>query len=100
MNTALLRALVALLPACLLFLGSIIQFPRYRSLWPFVQVLGTGCMVLAVFVHICEALHWFPSMGWGLQNSAGHCIDLGAVILGLTLFPVGYFLHALFPRYA
>ena len=36
-------------------------------------------------------------MHWGLEHSAGHYVDLVGAVLGLTLFPAGYFLHAL-PR--
>lgn len=69
-----------------------------RNLWPFVERPGAGCAVLVVLVHVCEALHWFPAMGW-LKNSAGPYIDLVAAILGFTLFPLGYFLHSLFSRF-
>lgn len=27
---------------------------------------------MVVVTHICEALHLFPSMHWGLKHSAGH----------------------------
>ena len=46
--------------------------------------------MLVVLTHICEALHLFPSMHWGLQDSAGHYLDLVSAILGLALFPMGY----------
>lgn len=63
----------------------------------FMQLFGAGCLTIVVLTHICEAIHLFPSMNWGLENSAGHYIDLAGAIGGLTLFPVGYVLHALFP---
>ena len=34
-------------------------------------------------------------MNWGSENSAGHYLDLSSAILGGTLFPIGYLLHAL-----
>jgi len=34
-------------------------------------------------------------MGWGLERSAGHYLDLGSAVLGLTSFPLGYLLHTL-----
>jgi hypothetical protein len=61
----------------------------------FLQILGAGCLVVVVLTHICEALHLFPWMDWGLEDSVGHYVDLSSAVLGLTLFPVGYLLHAL-----
>ena len=46
--------------------------------------------MIVVLTHICEALGWFPSMGWGLRNSVGHYVDLSSAVLGVTLFPVGW----------
>jgi len=51
--------------------------------------------MIVVLAHLCEALKLFPSMGWGLSASAGHYLDLGSAVLGLTLFPIGYLWHAL-----
>jgi hypothetical protein len=40
-------------------------------------------------------------LGWvGLEHSAGHYLDLSAAVLGFTLFPLGYLLHALAERHA
>ena len=98
MNVALFKALVAFLPASLLLSGSAILFLRERSLYPFMQFFGAGCIVAVVLTHVCEALHWLPSMHWGLERSAGHYVDLAGAVLGLTLFPAGYLLDALFPK--
>ena len=38
-----------------------------------------------------KGLGLFPLMHWGMENSAGHYVDLSSAILGLTLFPVGIF---------
>jgi len=95
MNALLLKALVALLPASMLFSGSTILFFRAKTVCSLLQLIGAGCLVLVVLTHICEALHLFPSMHWGLKHSVGHYLDFWSAVLGLTLFPVGYLLHAL-----
>jgi succinate dehydrogenase/fumarate reductase cytochrome b subunit len=94
----LMRALVASVPACMLFAGSLALFSRTKPLPSFLQLLGAGCLVIVVLAHICEALHLFPSMGWGLEGSAGHYLDLASAVLGLTSFPLGYLLYALKAR--
>ena len=91
----LVRALAALVPACMLFAGSAVLFSRGKTLCSFLQLLGAGCLVVVVLTHVTEALHLFPWMHWGLEHSVGHYLDLGSAILGLTLFPVGYFFHVL-----
>ena len=89
------KSLIALVPAGMLLLGSIALFLRARTVPAFLQVFGAGCLVMVVVAHLCEALQLFPWMGWGLQDSAGHYLDLASAALGLTLFPVGYLWHAL-----
>ncbi len=100
MNVPLLKGLVALAPACMLFSGSLVLFFRGKTVCLFLQMLGAGCLVVVVLTHICETLHLFPWMDWGLEDSVGHYVDLSSAILGLTLFPVGYLLHALTERHA
>jgi len=95
MNLALLKALVALFPASLLLSGSTIMFLRGKTLYLLVQLFGAGCILIVVLTHVCEELHLFPNMQWGLEHSAGHYVDLGGAVLALTLFPAGYLLHAL-----
>lgn len=95
MNPALLKALFALLPACLLLLGSGITFHREKTLAVGMQLTGASAIVLVVLTHLCEALHLFPDMHWGMEHSAGHYLDLVSAILGLALFPTGYLLQAL-----
>jgi hypothetical protein len=95
MNATLLKALVALLPACMLFFGSVILFAREKSVGSFLQPTGAACLVVVVLTHIFEALHLFPWMHWGLEHSIGHYLDLWSAVLGVTLFPMGYLLHAL-----
>ena len=100
MNSALLKALVVLLPASMLFSGSAVLFFREKSMSTFLQLLGAGCVVLVVLTHVCEALSLFPWMQWGLEHSVGHYVDLWSAVLGLTLFPIGFLLHALRKRHA
>jgi hypothetical protein len=59
------------------------------------QLFGAGCLLVVVLAHVSEALHLFPSMGWGLEHSTGHYLDLWSAIFGLTLFSIGYLFHAL-----
>ena len=100
MNVTFLKALVALVPACTLFSGSVVLFSRGKNMSSFLQLFGAGCLVVVVLVHISEALHLLPWMQWGLEHSVGHYLDLGSAVLGLTLFPLGYLLHALTKRRA
>jgi hypothetical protein len=95
MNVTLLKALAALLPASMLFSGSLVLILRGKAASSFLQLLGAGCLVLVVLTHVFEALHLFPWMHWGLEHSAGHYLDFSSAVLGLTLFPIGYLLHAL-----
>jgi len=95
MNVTLAKALVALVPASMILSGSVVLFLRGRTLGSFLQALGAGCLVVVVLTHVSEALHLFPWMHWGAEHSAGHYLDLGSAVLGLTSFPVGYLLHAL-----
>jgi hypothetical protein len=99
MNVTLLKALVALVPTCMLFFGSVILFFREKSVGSFLQPIGAGCLVMVVLAHIGEALPLFPWMHWGSEYSVGHYLDLWSAVLGLTLFPIGYLLHALTNRH-
>src|SRR5437773_8420918 len=95
MNVTLLKALIALVPTCTLFSGSVVLFLKGRTTSSFLQLLGAGCLVMVVLTHVSEALRLFHWMDWGLEDSVGHYLDFGSAVLGLTLFPVGYLLHAL-----
>ncbi len=98
MNITVLKALVALLPAGMLFSGSVVLFFRGKSLCSLLQLAGAASLVVVVLTHVAEALHLFPWMRWGLEHSLGHYLDLSSAVLGLTLFPIGYLLHALTER--
>ncbi len=92
---AILKALVASVPAGMLFSGSVVLFCRAKTMWSFLQLLGAGCLVVVVFTHVSEALHLFPWMHWGFEHSVGRYLDFWSAVLGLTLFPIGFLLHAL-----
>jgi hypothetical protein len=62
---------------------------EFWTVWRYLQLFGAACLGVVVLTHIAERLELFPSMGWGLPNSAGHYLDLVSAILGLTLLPVG-----------
>lgn len=100
MNFTLLKALLALFPALLLFFGALVFYARRKALYFLLQLFGAGCLVLVPVTHVAEALHLFPWMQWGLEHSAGHYLDLCGAALGLTLFPIGYLLHAITERRA
>jgi hypothetical protein len=83
------------IPACILFSGSVVLFFRKKTVCSLLQLFGSGCLVVVVLAHVSEALHLFPWMDWGAEHSVGHYLDFGSAVLGLTLFPIGYLLHAL-----
>jgi hypothetical protein len=98
MNTSLVVGLVLLLPASVMFSGSLVLFCRGKSVWSFLQLVGAGCLVVVVLCHMSEAVKLFPWMHWGLEHSAGHYLDFWSALLGLTSFPIGYLFHALTKR--
>jgi hypothetical protein len=95
MNVTLLKALVALAPMLMLFSGAVLLYVRTKTTSSLMQVIGAGCLIIVVLTHVCEALNLFPSMRWGAEDSIGHYLDFLSVILGLSLFPVGYLFHML-----
>lgn len=82
----------------ILFAGSLILFFRERTVSAFLQLLGAVGVIVVVLTHAGEVFHLLPWMGWGCPHSAGHYLDFASAILALTLFPVGYLLHALTER--
>lgn len=82
-------------PACLLLSGSIALFLKGRTVPTLLQLLGAGSLAIVALAHFAEAFSLLPWMGWGLENSLGHYLDLGCAVLALTLFPTGYLIHAL-----
>lgn len=95
MPVTLLRSLLALVPVCILFAGALILFIRARTGVTTLQLVGASGLVVVVLTHVCEALHFLAWMQWGREGSVGHYLDLSFAIIGLTLFPLGFLLHAL-----
>jgi hypothetical protein len=83
------------IPACLLFAGSVILLSKRRSLPSWLQLIGSAGLMMVVLTHFAEAFDLIPWMHWGAEDSAGHYLDLGSALMGLTLFPIGYLAHAL-----
>lgn len=100
MNLTATKAMIALVPASILFSGALLTFARRTATSSLLQLLGAGCLLMVALAHLCEGLHWLPWMRWGLEHSAGHYLDLTSAVLGLTLFPVGYLLNAIKERHA
>ena len=94
MSATLLKSLIAFIPAVMLLFGAILLLRKDRRASSLLQLLGAISFLLVIFVHIFEALQWFPAVGWGQEHSVGHYLDLAGATLGATLFPLGYFLHA------
>ena len=100
MNTTLLVGLSVSALALVIFSASVASFARAKTLWSFLQLFGAAGVLVVGLCHVCEALHLFPWMGWGLKHSVGHYLDFWSCVLGLTLFPIGYLLDALTKRHA
>lgn len=98
MRSTLEYALLALVPTCMLLIGSAALLRRRATLPTLLQLLGAIGIVAVVLTHICEALQLFPAMRWGTEHGVGHYLDLGSAICGLTLFPVGYLFYTLTER--
>jgi hypothetical protein len=52
MNVTSLKALVALITACILFSGSVVLFVRGKSSYSFLQLVGAECLVVVVLTHV------------------------------------------------
>ena len=77
----------------MLFVASIILFSKTKNVGSVLQLLG-AVLIVMILTHVAEALQLFPFMHWGQEHSIGHYFDLISAILGITLFPLGYPLHA------
>jgi len=89
----LVKALIALVPAVLLLALSAAVFIKRRNVAAFLQLAGSGCLVIVVLTHVCEALGLFPSMRFGEPDSAGHYLDLTSAVVGVMLFIAGWLLR-------
>ena len=78
--------IIGLVPALLLLSGSALLFFKTKTEPTLLQLLGTGCLMVVVIAHGCEAFGLFPWMGWGRPDSAGHYLDLVSAVIALTLF--------------
>jgi hypothetical protein len=94
MDAILLKALILSVPAFMLVAGSAVLSLRSGGISSLLQLLGAGCLMAVMLAHVAEALNLFPWMGWGIEDSIGHYVDLGGAVLGLLLFPTGYLLYA------
>jgi hypothetical protein len=65
---------------------------------PLLLLFGSTCLIVVVLTHVAEALHIFPSMGWGLPDSAGHYLDLVSAVLGSVLLSLGFLAKTLSRR--
>jgi hypothetical protein len=63
------------------------------------MILAEALALVVVVAHFCEALHLLPWMGWGLEHSPGHYVDLVGAVLDATLFPLGYVVDVLARRH-
>jgi hypothetical protein len=91
-SAAFVKAVAGLLVAGFAVSVSLTRFRRVKSRWLLVQLVGAAALVVVACTHVCEALGWFPWMGWGRGRSAGHYLDLSSAIVGITLFPIGFLL--------
>ncbi|HEU5247089.1 MAG TPA: hypothetical protein VFU09_08370 [Candidatus Udaeobacter sp.] len=94
MNHSAFKGFITLIPMCALFAGTVVIWLRSRSVSSILQFLGATSLLVVGLIHVFEELRIFPWMGWGLKNSTGHYLDMLCAILGFTLFPVGYLIHA------
>jgi hypothetical protein len=58
-------------------------------LWWRLQIPGLVCLAIVALTHVAERLHILSSMGWGLPDSPGRCLDLVSAVLGCVLLTLG-----------
>lgn len=95
MNGTLSRALLVSVPVAMLLAGSIAAVRRRRSASALLALLGAALLTVMVLTHLCEAWRLFPGMGWGREHTAGHYLDQGSAVVGLTLLLTGCAIHAI-----
>jgi hypothetical protein len=98
MNATLVKAAIAFLPVSALLAYSIVVFARRQTMLSAVRLLGAECLAVVVVTHVCEALHLFPAMRWGEQDSVGHYLDLSSIWLGVSLLTVTTIVHVVRSR--
>lgn len=95
MNSTSIKGILILIPASLLLVGSLKSFSMSPRLPNILMVIGAVCLTIVPITHICEGLQWFTFLHWGDENSIGHYIDLLTAVIGVILFPAGYFLDVI-----
>ena len=90
MANPLTRALAGSAVAGAIFLWSLARFRRAKAFSSLLQLCGASGLLVVGGAHVCEALHLLPWMGWGLERSPGHYLDLLGALLGLVLIPASY----------
>jgi hypothetical protein len=78
------------IPVAAMFGASLVGWAHRRTASACLQLIGAAGLVMVVLIHVAEALHWLPWMGWGQAHSAGHYLDLASAVLGVTLLLGGY----------
>jgi hypothetical protein len=53
MNSTLLKAMIAFVPACLLFVYSVRAFAKRPNMPVSLQLLGSGSFLVVVLTHVC-----------------------------------------------
>lgn len=91
MSPTLSKAVIDLLLMAIVGTVAVRAFLRTHATPSLLVLIGaTGWGMLGV-THICEGLHIFPLMHWGIEGSPGHYLNLTSLAVGLLL-PVGYVL--------
>ena len=69
------------------------RFFRTHATPSLLELVGAFGWAMLGVTHICEGLHVFPAMHWGIEGSPGHYLNLASLAVGLLL-PVGYILQS------
>lgn len=86
------RVLLAVVVVSPIVAWSAVRVWRNPRVHTYMQATGAFGLLVVIAAHICEALRFFPQMGWGQPHSVGHYLDLSGAILGVMLVPLGYLL--------
>ncbi len=85
MHLATTKSILALMLTTVVFAVAVMLHRRRSTLATTLLVFGTAFFIIVAFDHVFEALALLPAFGWGRPHSAGHYIDLTAVVLGTIL---------------
>jgi hypothetical protein len=81
MNPTLAKALVALVPVGILFIGSVLLLHRERTLGSFLQLLGAGCLVIVVLTHSAKHSICFLGCSGGRSRASVTTSTSGVLLL-------------------